>query len=521
MSGAPRGGGGNYSGRSAAPQRMQAQSRPNVQPRANVQSRANIQPRANVQTMPRSQMQTQPRAAQQNRSAITQRTAPERRPQQAGDIGMRSRDLNVNRDRAAVNRGTYDSINRARDRAVGADRVRERAADVARDSRPGGRTDLQNRGRTDLQDRGRTSGERLSADARARGRDRDLARPSRGDINRQLGLQDRGDRQRSDLQRRTGDRPQWVSTRNDQARSINDSVARAIRDPQRQFRDDRMNRIGDRGDRIGDRGDRIGDRGDRIRDGGRRDWDQWRGGDRWDRWANPVRNHWRHNHRPWFNNRWWASHAVHRHNHYLNYFGFGIGPWGWGYRPWNYWWGQPTWYGVTGWFGNWGWNDPWYYDYGYGGNVVYYDDGVYVGDTLVGSPIEYAESAAALATIPADAIDRDPTGDWMALGTFAMVANGQEEDPSRSIQLAVDKNGIVSGTYFNRERDEAYAVTGRVDRDTQRVAFRIDNNPDVVYETGIYNLTQDQTPVLVHDGSEDPFTYLLVRLDQPEGEISR
>lgn len=498
---------------------MGGASRPNYAPRMQAQPRANFQPRANLQASPRTSLQMQPRAIQPNRSAMTQRTAPSRRPQQAGDIGMRSRDLSVNRDRAAINRGTYDSINRARDRAVGADRMRGRTADIARDSRLGGRSDLQNRGRVDFQDRARTGADRLSADARARGRD--FARPSRGDIDRQLGLQNRGDRQRSDLQRRTSDRPQWVSTRNDQARRINDSVARAIRDPERQFRGDRVNRIGDTGARIASRGDRIGDRGDRIRDGGRRDWDRWRGGDRWDRWANPVRNHWRDNHRPWFNNYWWANHSVHRHHHYLNYFGFGLGPWGWGYRPWNYWWGQPTWFGVTGWFNDWGWYDPWYYDYGYGGNVVYYDDGVYVGDVLVGSPIEYAESAAALATVPDEALDRDPTGDWMALGTFAMVANAQDEDPSRSIQLAVDKQGIISGTYFDRERDEAFAVTGRVDRETQRVAFRIDNNPDVVYETGIYNLTQDQTPVLVHDGSNDPFTYLLVRLEQPEGEISR
>jgi hypothetical protein len=378
---------------------------------------------------------------------------------------------------------------------------------------------LQNRERAELQNRARQGGERLSADARARARARDAARPSRGDIDRQLGLQNRANRLNSELQRRALERPQWVSTRNDEARRVNESVARAIRDPERMLR-------GDRTDRIGDRiaGDRLADRGDRIRDGARaagerRDWARWRGGDRWNRWADPVRRHWRHNHSPWFNNNWWARHHVHRHHHYLNYFGFGIGPWGWGYRPWNYWWNRPTWYGMTGWFDDWGWYDPWYYDYGYGGNVVYYDDGVYIGDVLVGTPIEYAESAAALATVPEEQLDRDPTGDWMPLGTFAMVANAQEDQPNQSIQLAVDKNGIVSGTYFDRDRDEAFAVTGRVDRETQRVAFRIDNNPDVVYETGIYNLTQDQTPVLVHDGSDDPLTYLLVRLEQPE--ISR
>ncbi|MEZ6044173.1 MAG: hypothetical protein R3C11_01035 [Planctomycetaceae bacterium] len=37
-------------------------------------------------------------------------------------------------------------------------------------------------------------------------------------------------------------------------------------------------------------------------------------------------------------------------------------------------------------------------------------------------------------------------------------------------------------------------------------------------ESGIYNLTQDQTVVLVHFGTERTEEWLLVRLDQPEEE---
>ena len=483
MSAGPQMGGGGGARMSAAP-RMQGQSR------------ANFQPRANVQTTPRSQMQMQPRGSLQNRSAISQRTLPEFRSRQAGDLGMRSRDLNFNRDRSAVGRTNFDRSNRAQGFA-NTDRGRGQGADMARADRIGGRTDFQNRGRTGV--------DRFSGDMRGRGQG--MNAPSRGDINRQLGLQNRG----GDLQSRASDRPHWVSTGANQGRNaininnVNNSVARAISNPQRQFR----------GDQFVNRGGRIGDRG-------RGDWDHGHGGQRWDRWANPVRNNWHTNHHPWFNNQWWAHHAFHHHHdHFLNFFGFGLGPWGWGYLPWTYWWGQPTWSGVTGWFGNGGWYDPWYYDYGYGGNVVYSGDSVYVGDTYVGTPVEYAESAGNLATIPAEVLDQEPTGDWLALGTFAMVANREEVEPTRSIQLAVNKQGIISGAYYDSKQDEAYAVAGRVDPDTQRVAFRIDNNPDIVYETGIYNLTQDQTPILVHDGSQDPATNLLVRLDQPKEEISR
>lgn len=227
-------------------------------------------------------------------------------------------------------------------------------------------------------------------------------------------------------------------------------------------------------------------------------------------WNDYYLGRWGRGFNPWFNDAWFGRYSIYRPFGYFNYFG---------YRPWSYWWGRPTWFGITGWFGNgYGWNDPWYYDYGYGGNVVYTNGGVYVADTYVGTPVEYAQSAAVLATVDPNDIDRDGQADWLALGTFALVTNRDARDPEMIVQLAVDKNGIISGTFFDRERDEAFAVTGRVDRDTQRVAFRIDDNPDIVYETGMYNLTQQQTPVLVHDGSREMRTSLLVRLDLPEDE---
>ena len=84
------------------------------------------------------------------------------------------------------------------------------------------------------------------------------------------------------------------------------------------------------------------------------------------------------------------------------------------------------------------------------------------------------------------------------------------------MQLAVDKAGIVSGTMHNSSTGKTYVVQGRVDKQTQRVAFTIGANSDVVMETGIFNLTKPQTPVLVHFGPKKTETYLLVRLDPPK-----
>ena len=52
-------------------------------------------------------------------------------------------------------------------------------------------------------------------------------------------------------------------------------------------------------------------------------------------------------------------------------------------------------------------------------------------------------------------------------------------------------------------------------KDTQRVAWTVGENKTNVFEAGIYNLTQPETPVLVHFGKERTEQWLLVRLKQP------
>jgi len=212
----------------------------------------------------------------------------------------------------------------------------------------------------------------------------------------------------------------------------------------------------------------------------------------WANWGGNVRNHW---------------HPDRFHSHFNNRF-FGFFPW------WN-WWSYPTWNSCASWFPGWGWNEPYYYDYGPGGNVVYSSDGVYVNDEPVGTAADYAQSAAELAAVDRAAVNVQAGSEWLPLGTFALATDQNDTDPSRVIQLAVDKQGIVSGSMFNEATDKTFPIQGRVDKDTQRVAFTIGDNPDQVMETGIYNLTQEQTPVLVHKGTDQTDTNLLIRLEQP------
>jgi hypothetical protein len=236
----------------------------------------------------------------------------------------------------------------------------------------------------------------------------------------------------------------------------------------------------------------------------------------WNGWANGVRSGWRWpaGRNAWFTPTWWQRYP------------YAVGGWSYTYRvasrPWNYWWTYPTWAVLPRWF-VWPappvavWSQPIYYDYGPGGNVVYRNNEVYIAGQPVATADEFAQSAAALASVPPPANEVEAEqADWLPLGTFALSTGQKDVEPSQIVQLAVDKQGIVSGTLFNQQTDTAQAVQGQVDKDTQRVAFRVGDNDNIVAETGLYNLTQEEAPLLVHVGAEQTENYLLVRLESPE-----
>ena len=163
-------------------------------------------------------------------------------------------------------------------------------------------------------------------------------------------------------------------------------------------------------------------------------------------------------------------------------------------RPANYWRRRGTWTGVTGWIGA-SWAEPMVYDYG--NNLTYENGDVYQDGEQVASAEEYAQQAQQIAETP---VDVDPEqAEWMPLGTFAMVRE-KDTEPIMYLQLAVSKEGIITGTYSNTTSNSVQPVEGHVDQESQRAAWWIGDKRDNILETGIYNLTQDQTPLLVHFG---------------------
>jgi hypothetical protein len=66
--------------------------------------------------------------------------------------------------------------------------------------------------------------------------------------------------------------------------------------------------------------------------------------------------------------------------------------------------------------------------------------------------------------------------------------------------------------------DKVTPVVGAVDKATQRVALRLEGNDELILETGLYNLTNDEVPVLVHFGPDRQEARSLIRLKKPEDE---
>jgi hypothetical protein len=109
--------------------------------------------------------------------------------------------------------------------------------------------------------------------------------------------------------------------------------------------------------------------------------------------------------------------------------------------------------------------------------------------------------------------------DWKPLGVFA-VRRENETTSDRTLQLAVNRDGVISGTYYINSKKEAQPVIGRVDKRTQRATWKLADrtDQDVIFETSVSNLTRDTANVMVHFGpkASDAEVWQLVRLEPPD-----
>ena len=181
-------------------------------------------------------------------------------------------------------------------------------------------------------------------------------------------------------------------------------------------------------------------------------------------------------------------------------------------------WRHAAWASLGGWVAGSSWDSPAYYDYGE--DIYYEDEQVYMNGRPVAGADEYYQQASDLAKSAPPAQESET--EWLPLGVFA-VSRDQATDSNVVLQLAVEKNGVIAGTYYNTTTDIARPVRGMVDKKSQRAAwtFADGKNTDVIMETGIFNLTQDQTEALVHFGKDKTQQCLMVRLDESKKESKK
>jgi hypothetical protein len=223
--------------------------------------------------------------------------------------------------------------------------------------------------------------------------------------------------------------------------------------------------------------------------------------------AQQIRNNYRQQNL--FDSRWRENHRNLANDHWHNRV--------WRNHDWNYWWQPATWAIAAGWF-PWGWSSPVAYDFG--DNVLYDNNIVYMNGQQVATAGEYYQQASQLASTAKD--DTADTTEWLPLGVFAL-SRGDTGASNTVLQLAVNKNGVISGTYYNTDTDIARPIKGMVDKKTQRAAWTFADGKDTnfVMEAGINNLTQDQTEALVHFGKDMTQQWLMVRLQEPPAQKTK
>ena len=151
--------------------------------------------------------------------------------------------------------------------------------------------------------------------------------------------------------------------------------------------------------------------------------------------------------------------------------------------------------------------------YNYGSTIYYEGDTVYVNQEPAGTAEEYYGQASTLASAGAPE-ESAQTEDWLTLGVFA-IAPPDETNTTLTVQLAVNKQGVIRGNQFDLTTGTNQIVKGSVDKKTQKVAWTAGADTGVIYETGLANLTEEQSTVLVHYGKETSQVYSLVHINEP------
>ncbi len=133
------------------------------------------------------------------------------------------------------------------------------------------------------------------------------------------------------------------------------------------------------------------------------------------------------------------------------------------------------------------------------------DDTVYTAQTESDDATDDSLTQEGETDLPAD-------DSFLPLGVFA-IAPRQETDANAIVQLAVNRDGIVRGTYVDLLTNQEQSIEGAVDKKTQRVAWRVGDNGSVTFDTQLSSLTQSTGSLTLHFENGMSRDWTLARFD--------
>jgi hypothetical protein len=90
--------------------------------------------------------------------------------------------------------------------------------------------------------------------------------------------------------------------------------------------------------------------------------------------------------------------------------------------------------------------------------------------------------------------DPNASGPWMVLGVYSLLTSPVDSG-TRILQLSINQQGYLRGSYYDMITNETYNVRGRIDQPTQYAQWWIDTNQQLTFYTPISQLTQSQGTV--------------------------
>ncbi len=92
---------------------------------------------------------------------------------------------------------------------------------------------------------------------------------------------------------------------------------------------------------------------------------------------------------------------------------------------------------------------------------------------------------------PVIVFDPDAIGPWMPLGVYSLLT-GPADTGTRMLQISINPQGYIRGSYYDMITNEAYNMRGRIDQATQYVQWSLDTNHALSFYTPLHQLTQSQ-----------------------------